>query len=98
MPFLKALVLTGLLAVPSAAAPAWATRDAIAQPARTAAPDSLSATEFGALVQRLSAPGGYFDTDNLISNEGSYLHPLTLFDRLRAVSYTHLTLPTKRIV
>jgi hypothetical protein len=29
---------------------------------------------FAALVARLSEPGGYFDTDNLISNERSYLH------------------------
>lgn len=53
-----------------------------AQPAVTAERDSLTAVEFGTLVQRLSGPAGYFDTDNLISNEGSYLHPLTLFDRL----------------
>ena len=33
-------------------------------------PDST----FGRLVQELSEPGGYFDTDNLISNERSYLH------------------------
>ncbi|MCZ6807322.1 MAG: hypothetical protein O7F08_10240 [Deltaproteobacteria bacterium] len=31
-------------------------------------------TEFGRLIQNLSEPGGYFDTDNLISNETSYLH------------------------
>ncbi len=31
-------------------------------------------TEFARLVERLSEPGGYFDTDNLISNERSYLH------------------------
>jgi hypothetical protein len=29
---------------------------------------------FAALVAQLSEPGGYFDTDNLISNERSYLH------------------------
>ncbi len=29
---------------------------------------------FAPLVERLSEPGGYFDTDNLISNERSYLH------------------------
>jgi len=29
---------------------------------------------FGALSARLSEPGGYFDSDNLISNETSYLH------------------------
>ena len=29
---------------------------------------------FASLVAQLSEPGGYFDTDNLISNERSYLH------------------------
>ena len=37
-----------------------------------AIPDSV----FAALVERLSEPGGYFDTDNLISNESSYLKVL----------------------
>lgn len=36
-------------------------------------------TEFARLVEQLSEPGAYFDTDNLISNERSYLHVL---DRL----------------
>ena len=31
---------------------------------------------YAQLVERLSEPGGYFDTDNLISNETSYLHVL----------------------
>ncbi|MEO8449586.1 MAG: hypothetical protein ABI647_07340 [Gemmatimonadota bacterium] len=35
-----------------------------------------SDTTFPKLVERLSEPGGYFDTDNLISNETSYLHIL----------------------
>ncbi len=41
-------------------------------PARIAPADSA----FARLVARLSEPGGYFDTDNLISNERSYLHVL----------------------
>lgn len=35
---------------------------------------SLSLQEFAALSQKLSESNGYFDTDNLISNETSYLH------------------------
>ena len=35
-----------------------------------------SKEEFAGLVEKLSEPGGYFDTDNLISNESSYLHVL----------------------
>jgi hypothetical protein len=37
---------------------------------------------FARLVERLSEPGGYFDTDNLISNEASYLHVLDAMRRL----------------
>jgi hypothetical protein len=33
-------------------------------------------TEFARLAARLSEPGGFFDTDNLVSNETSYLHVL----------------------
>lgn len=39
-------------------------------------------TEFARLVDRLSGPGGYFDTDNLISNESSYLHVMTGLENL----------------
>ncbi|HET9985625.1 MAG TPA: hypothetical protein VFQ38_18630 [Longimicrobiales bacterium] len=60
---LLALLLAGPVGpASSAAAQLPATRDAPA------------ATPFAALVERLSEPGGYFDTDNLISNEASFLH------------------------
>lgn len=35
---------------------------------------ALTSAEFAQLVERVSEPSGYFDTDNLISNESSYLH------------------------
>lgn len=35
---------------------------------------SLTAEQFGQLSEKLSEPNGYFDSDNLISNETSYLH------------------------
>jgi hypothetical protein len=46
-----------------------------AAPARSAgeSPEALSDSAFAALVARISEPGGYFDTDNLISNERGYL-------------------------
>jgi len=47
-----------------------------AAPASSAAirpQQALSDAEFAALVERISEPGGYFDTDNLISNEAGYL-------------------------
>jgi hypothetical protein len=42
----------------------------------------LDDATFAATVARLSEPAGYFDTDNLISNESSYLH---VVPRLRAL-------------
>jgi hypothetical protein len=42
-----------------------------AQPAGSGGKDHK---QFAALSARLSEPGGYFDSDNLISNETSYLH------------------------
>ena len=37
-------------------------------------PGAPPAQPFGALVEQISEPNGEFDTDNLISNEQSYLH------------------------
>ena len=43
-------------------------RAAIQRPA-----EALTDSVFSALVERISEPGGFFDTDNLISNESGYL-------------------------
>ncbi len=40
-------------------------------------------SSFAALVAKLSEPGGYFDSDNLVSNELSYLHVLGAMRRLK---------------
>lgn len=45
-------------------------------PAIEPAAPALSPAAFGALVQRLSEPGGFFASDNLVSNETSFLHVL----------------------
>ena len=37
--------------------------------------------EFARLVSEFSEPGGYFDTDNLVSNERSYLHVMPQLER-----------------
>ncbi len=37
---------------------------------------------FAARIEQLSEPGGYFDTDNLISNEKSYLHVIPALGQL----------------
>src|SRR3712207_266363 len=66
---------------------AWsARRAATGAAAAVQAPAApLAETTFARLVARLSEPGGYFDSDNLMSNEASYLHVL---GRLRALGVT----------
>src|SRR5690242_4938674 len=54
------------------------------------APKSLPDSAFAALSLRLSEASGYFDTDNLISNEDSYLHPITTLRRLGIVGGTYI--------
>jgi hypothetical protein len=44
--------------------------------------DVDSDSSFARLIERLSEPGGYFDTDNLISNETSYLHVVGALEEL----------------
>jgi hypothetical protein len=44
---------------------------------------ALSTAEFATAISTLSETGGYFDTDNLISNERSYLHVMEQLDRLQ---------------
>ena len=61
-------------------APADAAPDGRPGTADTAAP-AIPDSAFGALVEALSEPGGYFDTDNLISNESSYLHVMGELER-----------------
>ncbi len=48
---------------------------------------ALSDSAWGALVLSLSEEPGFFDTDNLISNERSYLHVLGPLRRLRGGAY-----------
>ena len=52
-----------------------------AAPAFAQAPSALSDSAFAAMVARMSETPGYFDTDNLISNEDSYLHVLGALKR-----------------
>jgi hypothetical protein len=59
----RAIVLTAALLVASWTGPSAR---------RSAAP--VSQDTFAARIAALSEPGGYFDTDNLISNERSFLH------------------------
>ena len=43
---------------------------------------------FAARIERLSEPSGYFDTDNLISNESSYLHVIPALEERRVIGGT----------
>lgn len=52
-------------------------------PAQAATKDTaLTTAEFAQLIERVSEPSGYFDTDNLISNESSYLHVMGKMRRM----------------
>ncbi|MGE0392048.1 MAG: hypothetical protein AB7I25_04040 [Vicinamibacterales bacterium] len=46
----------------------------------SAAPGRQPAPGWAAAIGELSEPGGYFDTDNLISNERSYAEPMPALD------------------
>jgi hypothetical protein len=48
-------------------------------------PESISAAEFSRLIRDVSEEGGYFFSDNLISNESPYL---TVVDKLRQLGAT----------
>src|SRR4030095_2032290 len=49
------------------------TPDRVSAPAKS--PEHADARErFAQIVEKFSEPNGYFDSDNLISNESSYLH------------------------
>jgi hypothetical protein len=69
--WIRALVLCVAVA-PLAAVPGAARLAGQSATEREA--ERLSTSGFARTVERLSERGGYFDTDNLISNEASYLH------------------------
>ena len=43
---------------------------------------AFSSERFAALVDTLSEPGGFFDSDNLVSNEAGYLHVKQTLERI----------------
>lgn len=51
-------------------------------PAPSAVQPSLGDSTYAALVARISEPQGFFDTDNLLSNETGYLKVLGALDRI----------------
>jgi hypothetical protein len=86
------ITLVGLAALAVMVGVAVAPRPVVAQRATSAVSPSRRDggrprvdTAFAAAVARLSEASGFFDTDNLISNEASYLH---VVPRLRALGVT----------
>jgi hypothetical protein len=53
-------------------------------------PASLTTAEFWSLVERLSEPDGYFQSDNLVSNEHSYQWVVPALENLRAPNRVYL--------
>ena len=89
------ITVVTLAAPPAALLAAAAVTAAPALPLATAvleaqAPRALSDSAFAQLVAGLSEPNGYFDTDNLISNEDSYLHPVGTLRRLGVTGGAYL--------
>ena len=88
-PVLLRYALVGALGALGARAPALSAQRATTRPAARSAPSLAtnapddSIRDFAKLIAELSEAGGYFDTDNLISNERSYLHVLGALDRLK---------------
>src|SRR5687767_431502 len=80
----RALAVGALLVIAPAAWSARRAAPAAGGSLHTAA-TALSDSTFARLVARLSESGGYFDSDNLLSNEASYLHVL---GRMRALGVT----------
>jgi hypothetical protein len=81
--FAGGMVVGGLLALAPLRTRAALGAQAATSASVAAAPLApIADAEFARLVTALSEPGGYFDTDNLISNERSYLHALGALERL----------------
>ncbi len=84
-PVVVALCLVALPAAPKTArleAQPALVRGQSAPPA-SVAPQSLADSTFGRLVTGMSEPGGFFDSDNLVSNELGYLDVLGSMRTLR---------------
>ncbi len=86
----RTLAATALLAALAPVVFATHQTDAANQPRQPAAatvlapvalPTVLSDSAFAELSRTLSEPGGHFDSDNLVSNETSYLHVLGSIQR-----------------
>src|SRR5262249_30469057 len=83
----RSLVLTSVSMLILVAASFTVRAQSVGQPA-TPKPkqiDAISAAEFSRLIREFSEEGGFFRSDNFISNETSYLH---IVDKLRQLGAT----------
>src|SRR5262245_29768117 len=62
-------LILGVLALVAISTPPWTSNERVA-----AADVQISREQFARYIDEWSEPEGYFDTDNFISNETSYLH------------------------
>ena len=79
----KSFLIVALTLLVTMFATLFGTAATIAQPkpaTATPLPEKLSATEFSGLIREFSEEGGEFHSDNLVSNETSYLH---IVDKLK---------------
>ena len=70
------------IASPQKEKPAAQTPDSGAAPAQSLE-RALAKERFAQIVEKFSEPNGYFDSDNLISNEASYLHVMGKMRQMR---------------
>ncbi len=77
MLFLRKLIVPALIVLAFASAPVAHAQAIVQPPPQGAKPvEAPKLSEFGLLIQRLTERAGYFGSDNLVSNELSYLHVL----------------------
>lgn len=81
----RASAISGIAALVAVLLGACAASEAPSQ-----APEALSDSAFATLSAGLSEPGGFFDTDNLISNEDSYLHAVSQLRTLHVSGGTYI--------
>ncbi len=86
MRYSRMIIVCALILIPSATLTAQTsapiTQAKKTDPPQISFPNDLSATEFTRLIREFSEEGGSFYSDNLLSNETSYLH---IVDKLKSL-------------
>ena len=93
---LRAFFFVALISLSCSSQPATSVnpaQTAVAQAVATkpaAKEAALTAAEFAQIIERVSEVNGYFDTDNLISNESSYLHVMGKLRKLNVMGGAYI--------